>query len=102
MSAAQGWRIVEADLWDRTRLDLAGPAAVTFGEDGQGELAFGALAATLALQYSQSMLFFRWHGFDEGDEVTGSGSAEIDDDGMIEIEFAYDNGDEAVLRGRRE
>jgi hypothetical protein len=31
------------------------------------------------------------------DEVSGDGSAELLDDGTIEIEFAYRNGDEAVL-----
>jgi hypothetical protein len=43
-------------------------------------------------------VFFTWQGFDEMDEVTGSGSAEMLDDGSIEIEFAYHLGDEAVLR----
>jgi hypothetical protein len=33
------------------------------------------------------------------DEVSGDGSAELLDDSSIEIEFAYRNGDEAVLAG---
>ena len=36
------------------------------------------------------------------DEVRGSGSAELLDDGSLEIEFAYHLGDEAVLRAERE
>ncbi len=35
------------------------------------------------------------------DEVSGDGSAELLDDGSIEIEFAYRNGAEAVLKARR-
>ena len=35
--------------------------------------------------------------FDEMDEVHGSGNAEMLDDGTLEIEFAYHNGDEAIL-----
>jgi hypothetical protein len=35
------------------------------------------------------------------DEVTGSGSAELLDDGSIEIDFAYHLGDEAVLKAVR-
>jgi hypothetical protein len=35
------------------------------------------------------------------DEVSGDGSAELLDDGSIEIEFAYDSGDEAVLKAKR-
>ena len=37
-------------------------------------------------------------GFDEMDEVSGDGSAELFDDGTIEVEFAYHNGDEALLK----
>ena len=87
------WRIVEADLWDRDYLDLVAPAAMTIGADG-----LGAMQATLDLEYSRSMVFFTWAGFEEGDEFTGSGSAELNDDGTIEIEFAYHLGDEAVLK----
>ena len=66
-----------------------------------GEIAFGALQAGLDLEYSRSMVFFTWAGFDEMDEVTGSGSAELLEDGTIEIEFAYHLGDEAVLEAQR-
>jgi hypothetical protein len=93
------WRIVEADLWDRDYLDLVAPA--TIGADGHGESAYGAMQANLELEYSRSTVFFTWAGFDEGDEVTGSGSAELNDDGTIEIAFAYHLGDEAVLKAER-
>jgi hypothetical protein len=36
------------------------------------------------------------------DEVRGEGSAELLEDGSIEIDFAYHDGDEAVLKARRE
>ena len=36
------------------------------------------------------------------DEVTGSGSAELSDDGSLEIAFAYHLGDEAVLKAERD
>ena len=45
LPADRPWRIVEADLWDRDYLDLVEPACITFGEDGHGEIAFGALQA---------------------------------------------------------
>jgi hypothetical protein len=48
------------------------------------------------------MVFFTWVGFDEMDEVTGDGHAELLDDGSIEITFAYHNGDEAILKARRD
>jgi hypothetical protein len=96
------WRIVDADLWDRDYLDLDGPAIITIGADNNGEIAFGALQAGLDLSYGPSMVFFRWNGSDEMDEVTGDGSAELLDDGSIEITFAYHNGDEATLKANRD
>jgi hypothetical protein len=35
-------------------------------------------------------------------EISGDRSAELLDDGSINIEFAYYNGDEAVLKAKRE
>jgi hypothetical protein len=95
------WRITEADLWDSDHLDLVEPAYVIFHKNGRGEIAFGALQAGLDLEYSRSLVFFTWAGFDEMDEVTGSGSAELNDDGTISVEFAYHLGDEAELKARR-
>ena len=96
------WRIVEADLWEQDFLDLVGPAMLTIRADGHGEIAFGAMQAGLDVDYAPSMVFFTWVGFDEMDEVTGTGSAELLDDGSLEIEFAYHLGDEAVLKAARE
>jgi hypothetical protein len=96
------WRIVEADLWDRDYLDLVKPAYLQIGGDGRAEFAFGALNATADLEYGHSIVFFRWTGFDEGDEISGTGSAELEDDGTLEIALSFDAGDEAILIGRRE
>ncbi len=96
------WRIVGADLWDRAYLDLDGPATITIGADNHGEIAFGAMQATLDLGYGPSMVFFTWIGSDEMDEVNGDGHAELVDDGTIEITFAYHDGDEAILNAKRD
>ena len=94
------WRIVEADIWDRDRLDLCGPATLTITAQG-GEIAFGALEAGLEVEYARDSIGFRWAGCEEGDQVEGEGTAELLDDGTIKIEFAYHNGDEAVLKAKR-
>ncbi|VTZ59594.1 hypothetical protein [Sinorhizobium medicae] len=96
------WRIVEADLWDRDCLDLVEPATITIGANGHGEIAFGAMQAVLDLAYSTSMVSFTWAGCDEMDEVAGDGHAELLDNGSIEITFAYHNGDEAILKAKRQ
>jgi hypothetical protein len=40
---------------------------MTIGADGHGEIAYGAMQASLELEYSRSMVFFTWAGFDEMD-----------------------------------
>ena len=70
-------------------------------KDGHGEFAFGALNSTAELEYGRTAVFFRWNGFDEGDEISGSGSVELQEDGTAEIELSFDNGDDAVLVTRR-
>ncbi|MEJ2459292.1 MAG: hypothetical protein P8Y58_14570 [Novosphingobium sp.] len=91
------WRIVDADIWDRDYLDFSGPATMTIGAN----IAFGAMQASLDIRYSATLVFFTWEGFDEMDEVSGDGDAELLDDGSIEITFAYHNGDEAILRATK-
>jgi len=94
------WRIIKADLWDRDYLDLVDPAAIHIKEDGHGEITFGTLKAGLDLEYGKSIVFFTWLGFDEMDEISGSGNAELLNDGTLEIEFTYHNGDEAILTAK--
>ena len=95
------WRIVESDLWDRAHLDLSGPATLTITAQG-GEIAFGALEAGLEVEYARDSIGFHWAGCEEGDQVDGEGTAELLDDGTLEIEFEYRNGDEAVLKAKRD
>ena len=96
------WRIVAADLWERDYLDLCGPAMLDIRADGHGEIAFGALQADLYLAYGRYDVSFDWEGCDEMDEVRGSGSAELLDDGSLEIEFEYHRGDDATLKAVRD
>ena len=96
------WRIVAANLWDRDYLDLVEPSYFHIGNDGWVQFVFGAVNATGELEYGRCIVFFRWSGFDEGDEISGDGSAELQDDGTIEIKLSFHNGDDAVLTGRRE
>lgn len=94
------WRITKSDLWDRDHLGLCGPAMITIGNDGHGEISFGAMQAGLDLEYGKSIVYFTWQGFDEMDEVSGSGNAELLEDGTLEVEFNCHNGDEAILTAK--
>ena len=60
------------------------------------------MQATLDVEYGPTSIDFTWIGFDERDEISGEGNAELLDDGSIEIEFKYDGGDEAVLKAKRD
>jgi hypothetical protein len=108
MSASAGcqllgrWRIIEADTWDRDYLDLVQPACIIFGKNGRGEFAFGAMQASMELQYASRSVFFDWIGFDEGDEMSGCGYTDLANDGTIEIELSFHNGDDAVLKAHRQ
>ena len=95
------WRIVEADIWDRDYLDLCGPATLIVRPEGDGEIAFGAMQASLAVDYGSDEIDFTWEGFDEMTEVSGAGSAELQDDGSLVIEFEYHLGDEVDLKAVR-
>ncbi len=95
------WRIIECDVWDRDYLDLVEPAHLQISRDGRAEFTFGALTAGGPFEYSRTTVFFRWDGFDEGTEISGEATAELNDDGLVEIELCFDNGDDANLIARR-
>jgi hypothetical protein len=96
------WRIIEANLWDRDYLDLVEPAHLQIGNDGWAEFALGAVNAAAELKYGRGIVFFHWSGFDKGDEISGDGAAELQDNGSIKIELSFDNGYDAVLTARRQ
>jgi hypothetical protein len=96
------WRIVGSDLWDRDYLDLVDPAFIAIGRGGHGELAFGVVNAALDLSYSPTVVFFTFEGSDEDNEISGSGSAELLDNGTLEIEISFHLGDDATLAAERD
>lgn len=95
------WRIMESDQWDKDYLDLVEPAKAVFDSKGSGEITFGVVDVGLALDYSQTIVAFTFHGSDEFDEVCGSGWAEVLDDGTLEIEFTFLGDDKAILKAVR-
>ena len=95
------WRIVDADLWDRDYLDLVEPAYITFDGGGHGAFTFGCVNGSLDCEYSRRIIFFNWQGFDEMDAVSGDGSAELNDDGTLEVDIRFHLGDEAILKAHQ-
>ncbi len=95
------WRIVSSDMWDRDFLDLVEPAYILFSPQGGSEFAFGAVTGSMDCSFSANTAFFTWVGSDEMDEVSGSGEAELDDDGTLTINLNRHLGDEAVLVAKK-
>ena len=53
------------------------------------------------LEYARIMISFKWEGSDEGDKVSGTGSAKLMEDGSLRIELSFFDGDDAVLKACR-
>ncbi len=94
------WRIVEAEMFERAYLNLAGPAFIELDGEGGGEFAWGALTATLSCGFTPHGVDFTWEGCDEMDETSGEGWADLEDDGSLTGEFSYRNGDETSFKAR--
>jgi hypothetical protein len=93
------WRIDWADLWNRVHFDLCGPAALTITVNG-GEIAFGALETALEVECAHDSIGFHWAGCEEGEEGDSERTAELLDEGTLQIEFAFRNDIEAVLKAK--
>ena len=99
------WRITDSSSWSAEDLDLVGPAYIEFERSGSGEMQLVAMEATLDHRVSQSdgdwLLEFSWSGFDEGDEVSGRGSARIEG-GLLKGELFIHQGDSSTFVAKRE
>lgn len=95
------WRITEMELWGRDFLDLVEPAYLSFDKQGGGEFVFGCVYGSLDSAYARESIHFTWYGSDEKDEVHGDGYAELEDDGSLEGEINYHNGDKSTFKAER-
>ena len=79
------WRLIGMELWDANFIDLVEEGNITLMKNGLGHFAFGAVSAELDYQIEKSgnKIEFTWSGSDEGDQVSGRGSAEIKGEKMI-------------------
>jgi hypothetical protein len=82
-------------------MSAAGAATLSIGADGDGEIAFGARAASLEIGYGRSMVCFTGTGAVAMHALSGDGSEELTGEGTNDINFADHNGDEAILTARR-
>lgn len=80
------WHIIEMEGWDADYIDLIGPGYLTIGRDASGFMQYGAVEADLDCRVEQigdsHRLEFSFHGFDEGDAISGRGWAAVEDKEM--------------------
>jgi hypothetical protein len=76
------------------------PGHITFGADRSGSFQFGLVQGQMDYRIENSSgrrVEFTWHGFDEGDELTGRGHAEIVAD-ELQGHFYIHLGDDSAFR----
>jgi len=100
MSIKGKWRIVEMPDYQDNYPDMVGPAYILFDESG-GEFAFGCVTGAIHGIASGNSCDFTWSGSDEMDEVCGDGWAALTDNGTLEGEINFQNGDEASFTARQ-
>jgi hypothetical protein len=80
------------------------PGHVTFGAGRSGSFQFGMVQGQTDCRLadpSGQRIEFTWHGFDEGDELTGRGHAEIVD-GELQGHLYIHLGDDSAFRAARQ
>lgn len=71
------WRIVWMADWDQDYVDMEVPGYIAFEKNGLGNFQFGLVQGQTDYRVNDNRVEFTWSGFDEGDEISGCGFAEI-------------------------
>lgn len=69
---------------------------------GGGEIAFGAMQATLDMACASTSTAWPCSGFDETDDMSREKNPELRADRSITVQFKYDSSDENILRETRD
>lgn len=101
------WHIVSMSGWDQEYVNMEVQGHFTFGKSHSGSFQFGTVQGQMDCRIDgrpYQRVAFTWHGFDEGDELTGRGHAEIVDGelrGHVYIHLGDDSTFQAVGRSIR-
>lgn len=98
------WRIVWMSNWDQDYVDMEVPAHVTFETGRAGSFQFGLVQGHMDCRFDRQhaqRIEFTWDGFDENDEMTGRGHAEIVD-GELRGHLFIHQGDDSAFRAVRQ
>ncbi len=67
----------------------------------RGEMVFGALQAGIECETAVSTIFFDCEGSDEMTPIRSTGTAELAENGSLEIEISIHYGDEIQIKAHR-
>ncbi len=98
------WRIVWMSGWDQDYVEMAVPGHITFETARFGSFQFGLVQGQMDYRIDRPQgqrIEFIWRGFDEGDELTGRGHAEIVDGELHGHLFIY-LGEDSAFRAVRQ
>src|SRR5665213_2858077 len=105
MNLVGRWRILEMDLLDREAIELVGPGYLEFSQDGTGRFGFIAVEGRAdcrpLLTDNTQGVEFTWDGTDEGDHVSGRGTASLQEDGSLRGHIYFHMGDDSGFRAER-
>lgn len=98
------WRIVWMSGWDQDYVDMEVPGHITFDKGSAGNFQFGLVQGQMDCRSDKQQerrIEFTWHGFDEGDELTGRGHAAIVDS-ELQGHLYIHLGDDSAFRAVRQ
>jgi hypothetical protein len=99
MTVQGKWRIVEMPDYDDDFPDMVERAYILFNKTG-GEFVFGCVTGSIHGSCAGDAIEFTWQGNDEMDATSGHGWADLQDDGTLEGEICFHNGDDAAFTAR--
>ena len=98
------WRLIEMSTWDKDFIDLLVPGHIQLKSNGTGTMVFGAVEVEMDCRIekhgNKERLSFSFEGWDEGDDLSGRGWAEISGNEMTGW-FAFHMGDETTFKAKR-
>lgn len=94
------------ETWPDDYLDLIERAHVTFENDNDGDLVFGAIKAWLDLRYGEPdgapLAEFSWEGMNDADPACGRGWASLGPTGRLAGHFYIHGSDDSAFVAERE
>ena len=99
------WHIYEMEMWDEEYFNMEVQAYIEVNANGTGEFQFGLVSGSMdgkIVGHPEGQRFeFTWDGNDECDPANGSGWICLQEDGRLEGEFRFHNGDDSMFWAKK-